>query len=61
MSQVGRVEVSFLGSHLLFEKFAYLLPLDVDGRQYDVTWFEMHQLQDAFAQIGLYNINAPLH
>ena len=33
----------------------------MNGRQYDVAWFEMHQLQDAFAQIGLYDIDAPLH
>ncbi len=33
----------------------------MDGGQYDVTRFEMHQLQDAFAQIGLYDIDATLH
>ena len=61
MSQVGRIKVSLFRAHLLFEKFAYLFPFDVDGGQYDVARFEMHQLQDAFAQIGLYNIDAPLH
>lgn len=60
-SQLVEIEISFLGSPSPLKSSPYLLPLDVDGRYYDVTWFEMHRLQDRFAQVGLYNINAPLH
>ena len=49
MCKVGRVEVSFFRTHLLFKQFAYLFPLDVDRRQNDMTRFEMHQLQDTLA------------
>ena len=61
MSQISRIKVAFFRSHLFLKEFTHLFPFDVDGRQHDMTRFEMHQLQNTLAQIGLHDIDTTLH
>ena len=58
MRQVSRVVIAFFGIHLLFEQQAYLFALDMNGRHDDMAGWKVHQLQDAFTQIGFHYIYA---
>ena len=58
MRQVKSGRNCLFGIHLLFEQQAYLFALDMNGRHDDMAGWKVHQLQDAFTQIGFHYIYA---
>ena len=50
------LEDAFLGKIILD-----LLASDVDSGHYDVTWGQIHQLQDAFSEVGLHHVDAVMY
>ena len=59
LRKVCRVVIAFLRADaFLLEHLSHLFSLQVYGRHYDVARLLMEQLQDAFAKIGLHDIDA---
>ena len=61
MGEVRRVGVAWLGAQLLFHHLTHLLALDVDGGHDDVARFQVHELEDALAQVAFDYIDALCH
>src|SRR5574344_844121 len=61
MRKIRRVIITFFGMKFLFEKLAYTFTFDVNGRHNDMAGFQISQLKDTLAQVGLNNIHAMLN
>ena len=59
ISEIGGIVIAFLRRDtLLFEQLAYVIVVQMDGGHHDVTRLLTLQLDDALAEVSLYDLDA---
>ena len=60
VGQIGGIVVALLTAQFLFEEFAHVVVVQVDGGHHDMAGLLTFQLDDAFAKVCLYHFDAVL-